>query len=238
MPGCRLRQFLNGVDGVKMDGYILLNKSSGVTSFQALNPVKRILGTGKVGHTGTLDRFANGLLVVLTGKALKQQEAFTHLDKTYTADLFFGKETATLDPEGDVIAEAAVPEESTIIEAFEAFRGEIMQTPPAYSAIHINGHRASDLMRKGKPPEMKARPVTIYALELRSYQKPIAKITVHCSSGTYIRALARDIGLACHSRAYVAALTRTTIGEYRLEDAVTVDGSTGELPVLPLRSES
>jgi tRNA pseudouridine55 synthase len=217
-----------------IDGYILLNKRSGVTSFQALNPVKRILGTGKVGHTGTLDKFADGLMVVLTGKALKRQGEFTHLDKRYTADVFFGRETATLDPEGEVIAEAAAPERDRLIGALAQFRGPIMQTPPVYSAIHINGNRASDLARKGKPPDMKARPVTIYALDLLSYEKPLARLAVHCSSGTYIRALARDIALACGSRAYLTALTRTMIGDFRLEDAVIVDDSTIGLPVHPL----
>ena len=217
-----------------MDGYILLHKRSGVTSFQALNPVKRILGTGKVGHTGTLDKFADGLMVVLVGKALKQQEMFTHLDKKYVADVFFGKETATLDPEGEVIAEAAAPEEDALVEALARFRGEIMQAPPVYSAIHVNGSRASDLARKGKMPAMNARRVTIYALELLFYEKPRAKIAVHCSSGTYIRALARDIALACDSRAYLTALTRTMVGDFRLEDAVVVDDSTTELQAHPL----
>lgn len=217
-----------------VDGYILLHKRSGVTSFQALNPVKRILGTGKVGHTGTLDKFADGLMVVLVGKALKQQEAFTHLDKKYVADVFFGKETATLDPEGEVIAEAAAPEEAALVKALDMFRGEIAQMPPVYSAIHVNGSRASDLVRKGKPPEMKARQITVYALELLSYEKPRARIAAHCSSGTYIRALARDIALACDSRAYLTALTRTMVGDFRLEDATVVDDRTTELRVHPL----
>jgi tRNA pseudouridine55 synthase len=217
-----------------IDGYILLNKRSGVTSFQALNPVKRILGTGKVGHTGTLDKFADGLMIVLTGKALKRQEEFTHLDKRYTADVFFGRETATLDPEGEVVAEAAAPERDQLIGVLTKFRGPIMQTPPAYSAIHVNGNRASDLARKGKPPDMKARPVTIYAMDLLSYEKPHARLAVHCSSGTYIRALARDIALACDSRAYLTALTRTMIGDFKLEDAVVVDETTIGLAVYPL----
>ena len=218
-----------------MDGYILLRKRSGVTSFQALNPVKRILGTGKVGHTGTLDKFADWLMVVLVGKALKQQEVFTHLDKTYAADVFFGKETATLDPEGEVIAEAGAPEKDALIETLARFRGEITQIPPVYSAVHVNGSRASDLARQGRPPAMKARQVTVYALELLSYEKPYAKIAVRCSSGTYIRALARDIALACDSRAYLTALTRTMVGDFRLEDAAVIDDSTTELRVHPLR---
>jgi tRNA pseudouridine55 synthase len=106
--------------------------------------------------------------------------------------------------------------------------------PPVYSAIHVNGSRASDLARRGKPPVMKARQVTVYALELVSYEKPRARIAVHCSSGTYIRALARDIALVCGSRAYLTALTRTMVGDFRLEDAAVVDDSTAELRVHPL----
>jgi tRNA pseudouridine55 synthase len=173
-------------------------------------------------------------MIVLVEKALKQQEAFTHLDKRYVADVFFGKETVTLDPEGEVVAEAVAPEGDALIRALAQFRGDITQTPPVYSAVHVNGSRASDLARKGKPPVMKARPVTVYALDLLSYEKPFARIAVHCSSGTYIRALARDIALACGSRAYLTALTRTMVGEYRLEDAVVVDDRTTELCVHPL----
>jgi tRNA pseudouridine55 synthase len=220
-----------------MDGYILLNKPSGVTSFEALEPVKRILGTQKVGHTGTLDKFADGLMVLLTGEALKQQEAFTHLDKKYTATVYFGRETATLDPEGVLTAEAIAPEESAILQSMEMFLGEIKQTPPVYSAIRINGSRASDLARRGRPPVMRPRSVIIYEMELLSYDKPMARLAVHCSSGTYIRALARDIALTCRSRAYLTSLTRTMVGEYHLEDAMSVDDTTTKVVVHPIKKK-
>jgi tRNA pseudouridine55 synthase len=210
-------------------GYILLNKMPGVTSFEALNPIKKILNTRKVGHAGALDKFAGGLMIVLVGKALKQQEHFTHLDKCYEAVIKFGEETDTLDPEGAIIATAAPPAPDALQGVFAGFTGEIMQTPPEYSAIHVNGKRASKLSRQGIIPEMKARPVMIYKIELRSYKPPIANVFVHCGSGTYIRALARDMALACNSRAHLIELVRTKIGEYDLSDAQTIDNETKEI---------
>jgi len=207
-------------------GLILLNKKPGVTSFEALGEVKRALGSGKVGHTGTLDKFAQGLLAVLTGRALKLTPWFSHCDKRYRGRIHFGAETDTLDPEGDVIAEAETPSREKVERAIQMFKGKIMQKPPVFSAIHVNGQRASKLARNGEPPEMKEREVTIYKLELESWQPPFADIFVHCSSGTYIRSLARDIALEAGSRGFLCSLTRTQIAEFKLEDAV--DGEKGE----------
>jgi len=208
-------------------GLILLDKRPGLTSFEALGEVKRALGTGKVGHTGTLDKFASGLLVVLVGRALKLSSWFSHCDKRYTGAIRFGIETDTLDPEGKTIAEAEVPAREKIEQALSQFSGEIMQAPPAYSAIHINGKRASNLARSGQTPEMKKRPVLIHKLELLSWQPPFADIYVHCSSGTYIRSLARDIALAAGSRAYLSALRRTQVAGFTLEPQPRpkIDGS-------------
>ena len=199
-------------------GIILLNKKTGVTSFQALGEIKRALGTGKVGHTGTLDKFASGLLVVLTERALKLSQWFSHCDKKYTGKIHFGIETDTLDPEGKVIGEAEVPSREKVEQALSQFTGDIMQTPPVYSAIHVHGQRASNLARSGQMPEMKKRPVSIYKLELLSWNPPFAEIFVHCSSGTYIRSLARDIALAAESRAHLCALTRTQVAGFKLEE--------------------
>ncbi|WP_461245845.1 tRNA pseudouridine(55) synthase TruB [Treponema sp. R6D11] len=200
-------------------GLILLNKNSGVTSFEALGEIKRALGTGKVGHTGTLDKFAQGLLLVLTGRALRLTPYFSHCDKQYKGRIHFGVETDTLDPKGDVIAEAEPPSRERVEQALKMFKGEIMQKPPVFSAIHINGQRASKLARSGEAPEMKERPVTIYNLELEEWQPPFADIFVHCSSGTYIRSLARDIALAAGSRAYLSSLIRTKVAGFSLEMA-------------------
>jgi tRNA pseudouridine55 synthase len=200
-------------------GLLLINKKPGITSFGTLREIKRALDTGKVGHTGTLDKFASGLLLVLTGKDLKLTQWFSHCDKQYTGRIRFGIETDTLDPEGSVIAEAEPPSREKVEQALSEFSGVIMQSPPAYSAIHINGKRASELARSGLMPEMKKREVTIHKIELRNWDPPFADIFVHCSSGTYIRSLARDIALAAGSRAHLCSLLRTQIADFNLEDA-------------------
>ena len=200
-------------------GLILFNKSAGITSFDSLRDIKRKLGTGKVGHTGTLDKFAQGLLIVLTGKALKLSKYFSACDKKYIGKIHFGIETDTLDPEGKIIAQAELPSKEIIEQVLPQFTGDIMQSPPSYSAIRLNGKRASDLVRSGKEPEMKKRPVTIYKLELLNWNSPFAEIYVHCSSGTYIRSLTRDIALAAGSRAHLCELTRTHVGEFNIEDS-------------------
>jgi tRNA pseudouridine55 synthase len=212
-------------------GLILLHKQPGVTSFDALRDIKRALGTGKAGHTGTLDKFAEGLLLVLTGRALKLSQWFTHCDKQYEGVMRFGAETDTLDPEGAVIASAPAPSRDAVEAALVQFRGDIEQAPPAYSAIHIDGERASVLARKGAAPEMRKRPVHIYHLELLSWEPPLAQVFVHCSSGTYIRSLARDIALAAGSRAYLTALVRTQVAGFKLEDAGALREEVSPLPI-------
>jgi tRNA pseudouridine55 synthase len=213
---------------------ILLHKQPGVTSFDALRDIKRALGTGKAGHTGTLDKFAEGLLLVLTGRALKLSQWFTHRDKQYEGVMRFGAETDTLDPEGAVIANAPAPDRDAVESVLAQFRGDIEQAPPAYSAIHIDGERASALARRGDAPAMRKRPVTIYQLELLSWEPPFARIFVHCSSGTYIRSLARDIALAAGSRAHLTALTRTRVAGFKLEDAVSVNSEQGGVSPIPI----
>ena len=203
----------------EVSGYLLLNKKSGITSFGALNEVKKAFSTGKVGHTGTLDKFATGLLVVLVGRAVKLATWLSDCDKRYEAVVRFGFETDTLDPEGKSVAEAEIPSLEELRKALPEFRGDILQAPPEYSAVHIQGERASDLARQGKIVEMKKRPVSIYELELLSYNPPDAVISVHCSKGTYIRSLARDIALKAGSRAHVAELKRTHIAGFSLDCA-------------------
>jgi len=205
------------------EGLILIHKQPGITSFDTLRDIKRVLGTGKVGHTGTLDKFAEGLLLVLVGRALKLSQWFTHCDKQYQGTICFGAETETLDPEGAIIANAPLPSRENVEQAISQFLGKIEQAPPAYSAIHIDGERASALARRGELPEMRKRPVTIYRLELLSWEPPYAKVFVHCSSGTYIRSLARDIALAAGSRAHLTALLRTQVAGFKL--GVGVQGS-------------
>lgn len=208
----------------KSGGFLLFNKKPGITSFESLAIVKKAFATGKVGHTGTLDKFASGLLLLLVGRAVKLAPLFENCVKEYTGQIFFGAETDTLDPEGEIIARGNIPRREEIEAVLETFRGEIMQSPPAYSAIHVNGRRASELAREGKEPSMKKRPVTVHKLEILSFTPPQAEIFCRVSSGTYIRSLARDIALEAGTRAHLTALKRSGVGPFSLEDAVCYSG--------------
>ena len=204
-------------------GYLLLNKQSGITSFGALNAVKKTLGTRKVGHTGTLDKFATGLLLVLVGRAVKLANYFSGSDKCYEGVIKFGAETDTLDPEGAIVRESPPPSLNALLAVLPRFRGDILQEPPVYSAIHIDGERASALARSGEPVAMKKRPVSIYGLDLLSYEQGCAKIRVHCSKGTYIRSLARDLAQAAGSCGHLVSLNREQIAGFRLAEACPAD---------------
>ncbi len=203
-----------------VSGLVLLNKQAGMTSFKAISAVKRAMGTKKVGHTGTLDLFATGLLVVLVGKMTKLASYIEAQEKVYIATAQFGIQTDTLDPEGEVVAKAPIPSLSEIEAVLPQFIGNILQTPPAYSAIKINGKRASDRLRAGERLELKSRPITIFSLEILNYSpNGILQFRVKCSKGSYIRSLARDIALACESCAHLIALERQQVGPYNLYDA-------------------
>lgn len=202
-------------------GLILLNKPPGITSFKGLNVLKKGLGTGKVGHTGTLDKFADGLIVALYGKMTKLVPEFTGMDKEYIAEIQFGVETDTLDPEGVVVATAEPPLLNTIESEILHFTGKIKQTPPQYSAIHINGKRAYELVRSGKKVEMPSRNIEIYLFEIISFSDSLLIARIRCSKGTYIRSLARDLAIKCGSRAHLTALKRTEVGPFSLNHALS-----------------
>ncbi len=203
-------------------GILLLNKPTGISSARVLSPLKRSFSGSRIGHTGTLDPFAQGLLVVLVGAATKLSRWFLKLDKTYEAEIALGAETDTLDTEGTVVEEAPVPSFTDLREAAETFRGGIMQVPPAYSALKVDGQRAYRRARRGETVEIPSRPVEIYDLSLTPGERTDrARLTTHCSSGTYIRALARDIARAAESRGYCTALQRTSVGPFSLDQAVT-----------------
>jgi tRNA pseudouridine55 synthase len=205
---------------IPVAGIAAVSKPAGMTSFAALSPLKKKLSSGRVGHAGTLDRFATGLLIVLAGPYSRLSSHFTALDKTYRATVLFGEETATLDPEGKVVAEAPPPTREALEAVLPGFRGPIMQAPPAYSALHLGGERAYEKALRGESFEMKERPVTIHDLDLLSYDGRQAGFYVRCSSGSYIRSLARDIALAAGSRAHLVALVRESIGPISLAEAV------------------
>ncbi len=217
------------------DGLVLLNKPPEMTSFQALKPVKQRLQTGKVGHTGTLDRFAEGLLIAAAGVCSRFAPYVTALPKEYHAVLQLGTETETLDPEGEITATGARPSLEQLEHAAVRFRGELMQTPPVYSAIKLEGRRASSRKRAGGDPRLEARPVTVYELELGRYEIETGRLELRlrCSKGTYVRALARDLAHAAGSCAHLLALRRTAVGSFRVEDAVDPDAFDPERDLVP-----
>lgn len=201
-------------------GFLLFDKPAGRTSFAALGGFRRAYPGSRVGHTGTLDNFATGLLVVVAGGYSHLTPWFTGLDKVYEAEILFGIGTDTLDPSGSVTARGKIPTLESLEAALGAFRGSIEQIPPVYSAIHVEGKRASDLARKGQAVELEPRRITIHSLELGRFQDDRASIVVHCSSGSYIRSLARDIAAACGTCAHLSALRRTKVGAFSVEDAL------------------
>lgn len=218
-----------------MQGILLVDKPSGWTSFDVVNYVRRLVsrvnGTKpkntKVGHTGTLDPLATGLLVLLIGKDYTRRagEMSKH-DKTYEVELTLGQTSATGDAEGPFTAGSdRVPTETEVRQALAAFTGELMQTPPAFSAKKVNGVRAYALARAGETPVLEPRPVTIYANDFVDYDYPRVRFSSRVSSGTYIRVLAEDIGRQLGAGAYMSALRRTSVGEFTLAEALAPDDS-------------
>ena len=213
------------------DGIILIDKPAGMTSFGVVARVRRLLsqragGKVKVGHTGTLDPFATGLMILLVGKSTKRSNEFLKLDKVYEAEIVLGATSTTGDPEGEITETANRTDEITKTEleaALVQFTGEIQQVPPAFSAIKINGQRAYKLARKGEEVIMPARTVAVYGLELIEYSYPVVRIRTHVSSGTYIRTLAEDIGQTLGVGAYCRELRRTKVGDYAIEQAASLN---------------
>ena len=205
---------------------ILIDKPAGISSFGVVARVRRYLSQKagkkiKVGHTGTLDPFATGLLILLSGKATKLSNQFLKLDKWYEATLCLGKTSTTGDPEG-VITEVNVdrqPSYSDIEKILPDFLGNIKQTVPIFSAVKINGKRAYQLARQGQKVEMPTREIEIYKLEVLSYHFPDLVVRTHVSSGTYIRTLGEDLGQALGVGAYLTALRRTKVGNFDLKNA-------------------
>lgn len=209
-----------------MNEILLIDKPAGMTSFGVVARVRRQLSEEagrkvKVGHTGTLDPFATGLLILLIGKATKRSNEFLKLDKWYEATIRLGATSTTGDVEGEINQNTAANKVNieTVRAALKKFTGKIEQKVPRYSAVKINGRRAYDLARKGVEVEMPTRQVEIYALELVFYKWPNLKIRCHVSSGTYIRALSEDIGKELDVGGYLTELRRTRVGDYKVEDA-------------------
>jgi tRNA pseudouridine55 synthase len=224
---------------IAMNGILLIDKPKGWTSFDAVNKVRRIIQysplnvTGKkrfpVGHTGTLDPMATGLLVLLLGNYTKMALGLTKLDKTYSVTMCLGQTSTTGDEEGEkTFVSDGHPTRDAIERTLQNYVGDTMQTPPSYSAIKVDGQRAYKLARAGKTPELKPRPVHIDKIVLTNYNYPYVDFVVAVSSGTYIRSLVEDIGKDLGTGAYMSGLRRLTVGNYRITDAVSPEDLTPE----------
>lgn len=209
---------------------ILVDKPLRWTSFDVVNKIRWCLrkkyGKLKVGHAGTLDPLATGLVIVCVGKWTKEIEKYMGRQKEYIATLQLGATTPSFDLETGIDAEYPWQhiDRDLFEKALTRFRGEISQIPPAYSAVRVDGVRAYEKARKGKGPEMPARNVYIEEIEILQFDLPRVELRIVCGKGTYIRSLVHDIGAACGSGAYLAALRRTAIGEFRVEEANNMDG--------------
>lgn len=205
------------------DGILLVHKPAGITSFDVVARIRRLYGTKKVGHTGTLDPMATGLLGVLVGRAVKASEFLTEKDKEYIAGLRLGLTTDTEDTTGKTLTESDdIPPKETVLETAKTFVGDIMQVPPLYSALKVNGQKLVDLARQGITVEREARPITIYALDIDGDGKDYT-MRVACSKGTYIRTLCADIGAKLGCGGAMSSLIRTKAGIFDLENAYTLE---------------
>ena len=226
---------MNTQDSQQKQDIILIDKPAGLSSFGVVARVRRRLSMEagkkvKVGHTGTLDPFATGLLILLANKATKLSNQFLKLDKWYEATICLGKTSTTGDPEGEIIEQNTekLPTLEEVKTVVNQFVGQITQTVPAFSAVKINGQRAYQLARRGEAVSMPTRQIEIYAIEILSYNYPELIIRTHVSSGTYIRTLGEDIGKALGVGAYLTALRRTQVGDYQIKNAVKLPDFMGE----------
>ena len=204
---------------------ININKPAGWTSFDVVKKVRGIIKEKKVGHAGTLDPFAEGVLVLGTGPDTKKLTDITTANKTYRAELTLGKATDTQDRDGKISAEEVVPEltKETIAAVLASFNGPQEQIPPMYSAKHVNGQRLYKLARRNKTVERVPVKITIYQISLLDYNEPVITFEVTCSKGTYVRVLGADIAAKLGTVGHLTALTRTSVGSYHITDAMTIE---------------
>lgn len=215
----------------ELTGVLNCNKPAGWTSFDVIRKLRSALGVKKMGHTGSLDPIATGVLVICLGKATRLVQLLMANDKEYVAGFRFGAATDTYDSEGAVTSEGPLPENlaAAIEERIDEFRGEIMQIPPPYSAAKKDGERLYKLAREGKPTDVPPRPVTIHRFELMGIEGDLATMKITCSKGTYVRGLAHELGKALGCGAHLAGLTRTRNGIFNVEDGLSVDIARAEL---------
>ena len=206
-----------------MNGIVIVDKPQGWTSQDVVAKLRGVFQTRRIGHGGTLDPMATGVLPVFVGRATRGVEFFEHAEKTYEAVLQLGITTDTEDTSGTVLEEKEVRiSEADFLAILPQFRGKIQQIPPMYSALKVNGQKLCDLARKGKEVERQPREIEIYRLECLEFSGTTARLLVHCSKGTYIRTLCKDIGAALGYGGCMAALRRVTAGEYTIDEAVTL----------------
>ena len=204
-----------------MDGIVIVDKPQGWTSQDVTARLRRVFGTRRIGHGGTLDPMATGVLPVFVGRATRGVEFFEHAEKTYETVLRLGLTTDTEDTTGTVLTESRVSvTEEQLAKTLDAFRGGILQIPPMYSALKVNGQKLCDLARKGKTVERQPRPVTIHELTLLERGENTLRLRVRCSKGTYIRTLCKDIGESLGCGGCMASLRRVSAGEYTIAEAV------------------
>jgi tRNA pseudouridine55 synthase len=216
------------------DGLLLVDKPAGVTSHDVVLAARRATGESRIGHAGTLDPFATGLLVLLLGRATRLLPHMNGEPKVYRATIRFGSETDTCDPYGAVVRHAPAPHRDAVDRAIAALTGPIRQVPPAFSAKRVGGRRAYDLAREGAAPDLPPVPVSVHAWRLLGWRDTELDVEITCSGGTYIRSLARDLGRLTNSAAHLAALRRTASGPFRVEEAISLEAlSAGHARVRP-----
>lgn len=204
-----------------ISGILNVNKEVGISSNKCVSLVKKALDIKKVGHTGTLDLEAYGVLPIVVGKATRVSDYLMDEKKEYITDAVFGKRTDTLDYSGEVVDTSDIVfDKEDLLEKMEGFKGKVIQIPPMYSAIKVNGQKLYDLARNGVEIERKVRKVNIYEFELLEYEFPKAKFKIICSKGTYIRTLIDDLGEKLGSFAYVDSLCRSKVGDFYIEDSI------------------
>lgn len=227
-----------------ISGWINLNKPAGMTSNDALMKIKRAMNFPKIGHAGTLDPLASGILPIALGEATKLVQYMMEDDKIYLFTVKWGEQTTTDDLEGEIMATSDIrPSEDQIKAILPAFTGEIMQKPPTFSAIKVDGQRAYDLARAGKAPDLDARPVNVYELSIVDHTESDTTFRATCGKGTYVRSLARDMGLALGTYGTITSLIREAVGPFNLENSISLaffdqndDNPNHESIVLPVET--
>jgi len=217
----------------RVEGLLLVDKPAGVTSHDMVLAARRAYGERSIGHLGTLDPSATGLLLMLLGRSTRLATFIITEPKVYEAEIRFGSETDTDDSTGAAVRSAPLPEPSAVRMALASLTGDLMQVPPAYSAKSVEGTRAYDAARQGEPVQLPPVPVRVHSWDVKEQQQDLIRVTVTCGTGTYIRALARDLGRAAGSAAHLESLRRTRCGDFDVRDAASLEDLRNEPP--PLR---